>query len=63
MRDDNASIAKSAFPQRYNPHARQTGEALQPAARPKDSCCLASFLNRLHKFQQVGVDFVLVRGR
>ena len=28
----------------------------------KDSGCLASLLNRLQKFQQVGVDFVRMRG-
>src|SRR5437773_496681 len=31
--------------------------------REKGSGCSANFLNRLQKFQQVGVDFILVRGR
>jgi hypothetical protein len=29
----------------------------------KDSCSLTNLLNRLDKFQQVGVDFILVRSR
>jgi hypothetical protein len=41
--------------------ARQFGN-IRSAGRKQSRCCLATLLDRLHKFQQVGVDFILVRG-
>jgi hypothetical protein len=35
---------------------------MRSAGRKFSGCCLASLLDRLHKFQQVGVDFILVSG-
>jgi CheY-like chemotaxis protein len=44
-------------------HARQTGKETRSAGRKSLRCRLASLLDRPYKFQQVRVDFILVRGR
>lgn len=45
------------------PHARQIGTKRDLPGASILGCCLASLLNRRHEFQQVGVDFVLMRSR
>jgi|ERR1051325_1342634 len=46
-----------------NFHARQTARGSDLPWRKDSGCCLARLLNRLQKFQQVGVDFILMGSR
>jgi hypothetical protein len=41
---------------------RLTKTGYNPLNRKDSGGCLANLLNRLHKFQQVGVDLICVRG-
>ena len=50
------------LPQTSKTHTRQTGESRRSAGCETSGCGSASLLHRLHKLQQVGIDFILVRG-